>query len=91
MRERHQRPKHNGMDSKELGHLLGVGLDCDDGHKRITQSENFSILGGSQSTHDKMTETLVKTFEDLSAKGKSLVDTSLEEISDIVHKNTPKD
>tara|TARA_B100000902_G_scaffold391412_1_gene442038 strand:- start:1485 stop:1760 length:276 start_codon:yes stop_codon:yes gene_type:complete len=88
---KHQRSKHTGINSKDSRYLLGVGLDCDDGHKRITQSEKFSIHGGSQNTHDKMTETLIKTFEDLSAKGKALEDTSLDELTDIVNKNTPKD
>ena len=91
MNNRYQQPKHTGMDLKNLRHLLGVGLDSDDGHKRITQSEKFSILGGSQNTHEKMTETLIKTIEDLSAKGKALENTSLDELTDIVNKNTPKD
>jgi len=91
MNHRSQQPNHNVIDSKNLRHLLGVGLDCDDGHKRITQSEKFSILGGSQNTHDKLTETLIKTFEDISAKGKALEDMSPDELSDIVNKNTPKD
>ncbi|MEC7800708.1 MAG: hypothetical protein VX609_05405 [Verrucomicrobiota bacterium] len=77
-------------DPKVLSHLLGVGLDCTDGHKRITQADKFSILGGSENTHDSMTETLCKTFEDLSRKGKSLEDASMEELSDLIRKNTPK-
>ena len=52
-------------DPKVMAHLLGLGLDCTDGHKRITQADKFSILGGSEETHDHMTETLCKTFEDL--------------------------
>jgi len=77
-------------DPKVLSHLLGVGLDCTDGHKRITQADKFSILGGSENTHDSMTETLCKTFEDLSRKGKGLEDASMEELSDLIRKNTPK-
>ena len=77
-------------DPKVLSHLLGVGLDCTDGHKRITQADKFSILGGSENTHDSMTETLCKTFEDLSRKGKSLEDASMDELSDLIRKNTPK-
>jgi len=77
-------------DPKVLSHLLGVGLDCTDGHKRMTQADKFSILGGSENTHDSMTETLCKTFEDLSRKGKSLEDASMEELSDLIRKNTPK-
>ncbi len=73
---------------KRKSHLLGLGLDGD-GEKRITQAENFSIVGGSEETHDFMTETAIKTFEDLKRKGKSLDDTSAQELSDIIRKNMP--
>ena len=72
-----------------MAHLLGLGLDCTDGHKRITQAQQFSILGGSEETHSKMTETLLKTMEDLTIKGKALEEASQEELSDIIKKNTP--
>ncbi len=78
-------------DPKVMAHLFGLGLDCNDGHKRITQADKFSILGGSENTHDKMTETLFKTFEDLSLKGKTLESASMEEITDLIQKNTPQD
>lgn len=76
-------------DPKVMAHLLGLGLDCTDGHKRITQADKFSIIGGSEGTHDRMTETLLKTMEDLSIKGKVLEETSPDELSDIISKNTP--
>ena len=78
-------------DPKVMAHLLGLGLDCTDGHKRITQADKFSILGGSDDTHGRMTETLLKTMEDLSIKGKDLNETDPEELSDIIAKNTPVD
>jgi len=78
-------------DPKVMAHLLGLGLDCTDGHKRITQADKFSILGGSDETHGRMTETLLKTMEDLSIKGKDLNETDPEELSDIIAKNTPVD
>jgi hypothetical protein len=78
-------------DPKVMAHLLGLGLDCTDGHKRITQADKFSILGGSDETHGRMTETLLKTIEDLSIKGKDLNETDPEELSDIIAKNTPVD
>lgn len=84
-------PKLPIKDPKVMAHLFGLGLDCTDGHKRITQAEKFSILGGSENTHDKMTETLFKTFEDLSIKGKTLESASMEEITDLIQKNTPDD
>ena len=44
--------------------LLGLGFDHDDGHKRITTGEQFAIVGGSEKTHERMTETVIKTFEE---------------------------
>ena len=65
-------------------HLLGIGLDNDDGHKRITRAERFSIVGGSEETHDQMTETVIKTFETLDRKGKTLDKLKAEELKDII-------
>jgi len=70
-------------------HLLGLGLDHTDGHKRITQAERFSIVGGSEDTHGRMTETLVKTVETLGRKGKTLESVEKKELADIIHDSTP--
>lgn len=70
-------------------HLLGIGLDHADGHKRITQAERFAILGGSEETHVRMTETVVKTFETLDRKGKTLEQVEKKELVEIIHKSTP--
>jgi hypothetical protein len=78
------------MKPKPKAHLLGVGLDNEDGHKRLTRAEKFSIVGGSEETHDRMTETLVKTFEDLKSKGKELEDTGKEELTELLHRNAPR-
>jgi hypothetical protein len=78
------------MNQSKHSHLLGVGLDSQDGHKRITRAEKFSIVGGSEETHGKMTETLVKTFEDLDRKGKSLENVEKNELSELLMKNTPE-
>ena len=67
-------------------HLLGLGLDNEDGHKRITRAEDFSIIGGSEETHDRMTETAMKTVEDLARSGKNLHTAEDEEIRDLVMK-----
>ncbi len=77
-------------ENVKRAHLLGLGLDNKDGHKRITQAEEFSIVGGSQETHDKMTETVVKTFEDMKKNGKSLKNVEPQELSDLLEKNTPQ-
>ena len=69
--------------------LIGVGLDQTDGHKRITKAEHFAIVGGSQETHERMTETVVKTFETLDRRGKSLDQVDPQELKDIIKDNTP--
>ena len=70
--------------------LLGIGLDNDDGHKRITTGEKFAIIGGSAETHDRMTETVVKTFEELKQIGKPLEDVEPKQLSEIIHRSTPR-
>jgi hypothetical protein len=64
--------------------MLGVGLDSD-GHKRLTSGPNFVLVGGSQETHEVMTEKVIKINEKLSAKGKQLEEVSREEFDDIAH------
>lgn len=64
--------------------LLGIGLDSD-GHKRITSGPNFALLGGSEETHDAMTEKAIKINEKLDAKGKRLEEVSGEEFDEIAH------
>ena len=67
--------------------LLGLGLDNKDGHKRITQAERFSIVGGNEETHHTLTEVAIKTFETLDKKGKTLDTVEKEELNDIIHKS----
>ena len=73
----------------QQAHLLGVGIDNDDGHKRITQADEFSIVGGSENTHERMTETVIKTFEDMKNDGKTLSNIEPEQLSDLLQKNCP--
>ena len=75
---------------KTSAQLIGVGLDQIDGHKRITQAERFAIVGGSQETHERMTETVIKTFETLDRKGKNLDQIDQYELKDIIKDSTPK-
>jgi hypothetical protein len=62
--------------------LLGVGLDSD-GKKRITTGPNFALVGGTEETHEQMTEKAVKINEKLKARGKQLETVSHEELEDI--------
>jgi len=81
--------EENNPPRDEKAHLLGIGLDNDDGHKRITKAEQFSILGGSAETHEKMTETVLKTFEDMKKSGKQLENIEKQHLADLIEKNRP--
>ena len=62
--------------------MLGVGLDSD-GHKRLTTGPNFALVGGTEETHEQMTEKAVKINEKLKARGKQLENVSYEEFDEI--------
>ena len=70
--------------------LLGLGLDQTDGHKRITTGERCAILGGSEETHGRMTETVVQTFEELKTRGKQLEQVEPTELAEILHRSAPR-
>ena len=78
-------------DTERHAHLLGIGLDNKDGHVRLTRAEQFTIAGGSENTHERMTETLVKTCENLERKGMTLDDADVREIAELIDKNTPRE
>ena len=84
-----QKPGNPEPPSGKL-HLLGIGLDNQDGHKRITKADRFAIVGGSQETHERMTETVVKAFETLDRKGKTLDTVEKQELADIIDKSRPE-
>ncbi|HWX19202.1 MAG TPA: hypothetical protein VN578_04750 [Candidatus Binatia bacterium] len=74
--------------------MLGLGLDSD-GHKRLTTGPNFALLGGTEETHELMTEKVIKINEKLAAKGKQLEDATGEELDEIaqsvgLHRREPK-
>jgi hypothetical protein len=81
---RKRRKKH------KLAALLGIGLDNTDGHKRITTGEKFAIFGGSAETHERLTETVVKTFEELKQRGKPLEEVEPTELHEIIEQSRPR-
>ena len=72
------------------GLMLGVGLDNQDGHKRVTKGDNFYLDGGSEETHERMTETAIKVNEKLARKGKHLSELSPQEFAEIVREASGK-
>ena len=80
----------NNRDSKttEVVGLVGVALDAKDGHKRITQSDEFLLVGGSRETHENMQDIAVRFAESLKKRGKTLPETPVEEVIELLHKAT---
>jgi len=72
----------SNVKKKSKAVMLGVGLDSD-GHKRITTGDNFALVGGTQETHDLMTEKAIKINEKLKARGQRLETVTHQEFTDI--------
>ncbi|MFM8549436.1 MAG: hypothetical protein ACKOBS_01985 [Verrucomicrobiota bacterium] len=68
-----------------------MGLDGQDQHRRITRGDGFALVGGSEETHDRMTETVIKTPEELSRKGRTIADARPEELADLLRKHERRD
>ena len=73
---------HPSPDKQSM--LLGIGLDNQDGHKRLTKGDDFVMVGGSEETHERMTETAIKFHEKLAKRGKSLNELSPQEFRDLM-------
>ncbi|MSU48219.1 MAG: hypothetical protein EXS37_03860 [Opitutus sp.] len=74
----------------KISGIVGIGLDHEDGHKRITTGEKFFLVGGSQDTHERMTETMVKTFEELKRRDKPIERVDPGELAEIIDKSQPR-
>ena len=74
----------------KISGIVGLGLDNEDGHKRITTGDKFVLVGGSQQTHEVMTETVVKTFEELKRRDKHIENVDPRELAEILDKSRPQ-
>jgi hypothetical protein len=77
---------HERKDSQVVG-FFGVGFDNKDGHQRLTRSEHFLLLGGSDGTHELMQDAAIRFEEALRDRGKRLADTSLPEVIELLEKS----
>jgi hypothetical protein len=78
--------KANKKKDTNEAHLLGLGLDNQDGHRRITRGEEFLLVGGSAETHERMQDVAIRITESLESKGKRLQDASVEEVADLIRR-----
>lgn len=77
-------PKNRLPEEKRESAVLGLGLDASDGHKRLTRGEGFVLAGGSEETHSRMQETMIKVTEKLADRGKRVRDASPRELRDLI-------
>ncbi len=75
-------PRNRTSAHTEKG-VLGLGFDAEDGHKRVTQGDEFLLIGGSRETHERMQDVVMRMEERLKRKGKSFREISRDEFADL--------
>ena len=69
-----------------VGGLIGLGLDGQDGHQRVTQGDDFLLVGGSEDTHGRMQDLVVRMNDDLKRVGRRFADLTPREFEDLARK-----
>ncbi|MEW6747246.1 MAG: hypothetical protein AB1486_31325 [Planctomycetota bacterium] len=87
----HKREEELGRDDADKSvspWLLGIGLDGDDGHLRITRGQTgeggeYRVVGGCAKTHEEMQASLERLTTELRRRGKALGSIPLAELREI--------
>ena len=79
--------KKKGQKEQRVVGFVGVGLDNQDGHQRLTKSEHFFLIGGSAQTHERMQDTAIRFADALRRSGKALEETPVDEVIDLMHES----
>ena len=79
-----KKSKPSEKSEAKVSAVVGVGLDNEDGHQRVTRTEEMVLVGGSAETHEKMQETAIRFGENLEKRGKSLREASVGEVIDLL-------
>lgn len=61
-----------------------LGLDGEDGHKRVTRTDEMVLVGGTEETHERMQEIAVRFGEELEKRGRVLPETTVREAMDLL-------
>jgi len=72
-------------NKRQVVGFLGVGLDGD-GEHRVTRTEHFILVGGSENTHERRQDTAVKFNEALDRRGQPLQQLPVKEVIDLLRK-----
>jgi len=74
----------NEPKPQRMARLLGIGLDDEDGHIRVTEGETFAIYLGSESTHERLREICTALQSRIRRRGKRLEDLTREELAELL-------
>jgi hypothetical protein len=77
------KPKRASKRGRRVSGLIGVGLDGQDGHRRMTKGDDFLLVGGSAETHERMQDLVVRMHEKLKRKGRRIGDLTRREFEDL--------
>ncbi|MHC4136316.1 MAG: hypothetical protein ACYTDU_02695 [Planctomycetota bacterium] len=66
--------------------LMGFGLDSD-GHARVTEGEDYVLLGGSENTHGRMQDEVERFRDVLHKMGTDLQRASKDEVLEAAHES----
>ena len=72
-------------NERQVVGFFGVGLDGD-GEHRITRTEHFLLVGGSENTHEHMQDAAVKFNEALNRRGQPLQQLPVKEVVELLRK-----
>ena len=72
-------------NERQVVGFVGVGLDGD-GEHRITKTEHFLLVGGSENTHERMQDAAVKFNEALDRLGEPLQQLPVKEVVQLLRK-----
>ena len=70
-------------NEKKIQGVIGVGLDDDGGHHRVTKGPDFQLVGGSAETHERMQDLVMRMRETLKRQGKTIRDLNRREFEDL--------
>ena len=70
-------------DKQTVGGILGVGLDDDDGHRRVTKGDDFYLVGGSEKTHERLQDLVIRMSDTLKRQGRRFKDLNGTEIAEL--------
>ena len=68
--------------------MLGLGMESEDGHIRISKGDHFKIVMGSEEAHEAMLKLCIEINKALEQEGRTLEELSREEFIELLGRIT---